>query len=97
APPETSSASCQAASSTKLASVSCSARLCMPAGSPQTHGVLLRAAYFARRTERLGGGEHARLADRLGRFRARTGGAEPIGAVAPHRLDDRHECAALLG
>ena len=29
APPETSSASCHAASSTKAASVSCSARLCM--------------------------------------------------------------------
>src|SRR4051812_28977435 len=97
APPETSSASCQAASSTKLARVSCSARLCMPAGSPRAHGVLLRAAYFAGRTEPLGGGEHAGLGDRLGRLLARAGGAQPVGPVAAHRFDDRHQRAALLG
>src|SRR5919198_3221445 len=54
APPETSSASCQAASSTKLARVSCSARLCMPAGSSRACRVLPRAAYVAGRTELLG-------------------------------------------
>src|SRR4051794_8624876 len=97
APPETSSASCDAASSTKPANVSCSARLCMPAGSPQAHEVLLRAAYVAGRTERSGGHVDAWRGHRLGRLVAGAGGAQPVGAVAAHRVDDRDQRPALLG
>ena len=74
--------------------------------------VLLRAAYLQSdgRAHRSGTrhagasarrslcGGRARSARRpLGRLGAGAGGAQPVGAVAAHRLDDRHQRAALLG
>src|SRR3954447_17857150 len=103
APPETSSASCQAASSTKAARESCSARLCMRGGfAAATPGPPARTRACKvdqrRRTEtaRLRGGDDGGA---LGR-RVDAGGAraaEPFGAVRAHAVDDRHERAALLG
>src|SRR4051794_622250 len=92
APPETSAASCQAASSTNAASESWSARLCMPrsfagpSGAPAT-GSGLAGAGSALQREELG----------VRRLAAAARGAEPFFAVAAHRLDDRDQRAALLG
>src|SRR5215204_6920486 len=95
APPETSSASCHAASSTKAASVSWSARLCMP---PRFNGA--GAAPSARTRACSPAGLLRGDADRLGRLRLlRAGalGAEPRAAVRAHRLDDGDERASLVG
>src|SRR3954468_4629656 len=94
APPETSAASCQAASSTNAASESWSARLCMPrsfagpSGPPATRQGACSAARLER--EQLG----ARV---LGQLGAGAGRVQPRLAVAAHGLDDRDQRATLLG
>src|SRR4051794_3422314 len=95
APPDTSAASCQAASSTNAASESWSARLCMrrsftgPSGGPAKR---LRPCSRARR----GSGDDE-VAEDLGGLGTGAGGSEPALAVGPHGLDDRQQRAALLG
>src|SRR3954452_23950056 len=92
APPDTSAASCQAASSTNAASESWSARLCMPrsfagpSGAPAS-GSALAAAKKLDREQRGGAGV-------LGQLAAGARRVQPLLAVGAHRLDDRHERAA---
>src|SRR5918999_5775241 len=96
APPETSSASCHAASSTKAARASYRARLCMRrsfALAPVAPPTRTRDCKHNLRTERLRG-------DRLRRLGPLDGlavVAQPLATVDAHRLHDRDQRAALLG
>src|SRR4051794_24856723 len=91
APPDTSAASCQAASSTNAASESWSARLCMPrsfagpSGAPATRQGACRCGL---EREQLGGG--------LGGLAAGARRVQPFLAVGAHRLDDRDQRPPLL-
>src|SRR3954468_22389897 len=96
APPETSAANCQAASSTNAASESWSARLCMRRSFAGPSGGPARRLPACKRRGRSGGDERGRVALAGLGLAARARGVEPGLAVGAHGLDDRDERAALL-